>query len=116
MVSTPSGVSHQGHGIGKGRPGFWIPGSRANRGRLISDQGGCGQRDDRIQPEQGGGCAADAQIVPLTRRVEPEMSPCLFKGGLQLPALDEPRQELQGIEIQRRRQQRLRPKFSSRII
>jgi hypothetical protein len=102
MVSTPQGVSHQCNGIGEGRPVFRIPGGRADRRRLISDQVGRCQRDDRVETEQCGRPAVDAPVVLVTWRFESEMSPRFFTGGFNLPPLDEPCQDLHGVEFQLR--------------
>jgi hypothetical protein len=102
MVSTPQDVSNQCNGIGEGRLVFRIPGGRADRRRLISDQVGRCQRDDRVETAQCGRPAVDAPVVLLTWRFESEMSPRFFTGGFNLPPLDEPCQDLHGVEFQLR--------------
>ena len=63
--------------------------------------------DDREQPEQAGRGAGYRAIRPLPLGLDTQMSASLLEGDLDLPAQDEPTDDLQGIPRGIGAQQRL---------
>jgi hypothetical protein len=105
----------QRQGVGKGRMGFLIPrrlpdAARWPRHALVREQG-----HQREQAEQRRGGAGDRQVRPLPLRLHAEVLPCFLEGDLQLPALDEPRQDLLGRRLRVGAEQGLRLELAPRI-
>src|SRR3954468_16353727 len=86
-----------GEGIGEGRALLAVPSRGGDlQARAVVEAGG-EQRHDREQPEQAGRRARDRLVRPLALGLDAEMVPHLAEGDLQLPTLDEPADDLQGI-------------------
>src|SRR3712207_4067528 len=73
------------------------------------------QSDQREQSQQSRCGSPYRQIRPLPLGLEPEMPPCLLKSNFQLPAHDEPRDNLLWVSFKVGTQQSLSFELSLRV-
>ena len=110
----PQLLSNNRQGIGKGRQRLGVPRRLTDRKpavlAVVSQQG-----HQRKQSQQGRRGAGNGQIRPLALRLDPQMGPHFVERDLQLPAHDEPLQDLHRIGGQIGAQQGLRLELTFRI-
>ena len=94
----PQLAAHQGEGVGEGRDRFGVPGGLRDRGRGSSLELVVGeQRHQGEETEQRWGRAGDRTIGPLALGLDAQVGPHLVEGHFELPAQDEPGEDLLGI-------------------
>ena len=96
-----------GEAVGEGRPLLVVPGAGLDLDPGTAVEARRQQGDDREQPEQAGRGAGDRLVRPLTLGLDAEVVAHLAEGDFQLPALDEPADDLQRLLRQVGAEQRL---------
>ena len=91
----PKVVPDQRDGVRKGWFSFGIPSRRTNRKWFILCQAMSQNGNQRKRTQQGWCCACDRQIGPLALRFNTQMRTGFFKGDFDIPAHNEPGQDLQ---------------------
>ncbi len=94
--ASPEASTSQGEGVGEGGERLDVPRRAAKRG--VGRDLGMGEEGHQgEEPEQGGCGAGDRAVGPLALRLDAPVRTHLAEGHLELPAQDEPGDDLQGI-------------------
>jgi hypothetical protein len=90
-------MSYGGEGVGESWPLLAVPSASRDLDPNTAIEASCQQGDDREQPEQAGRRAGDRLVRPLALGLDAGVVACLAEGDLNLPALDEPADDLQRL-------------------
>src|SRR4051812_39736106 len=96
---SPQLLAHQGERIGEGRMSLVVPGRPPKGARCLPHPAMGEQGDEREQTQQRRGGPSYCQVRPLPLRLETEMPTHLLECRLQLPAHDEPGEDLLRIGV-----------------
>ena len=94
---TPELAADGGEGVGKGGVLLAIPGSGCDGQAHIGAEARTQERDEGEQREQAGRRACDGQLRPLPLGLDTEMVTHFPEGDFQLPALNEPGDDLERV-------------------
>ena len=97
---TPPILTNDSQCIRKSRDRFGIPGRLSNREFAFEFQLVRQESNDRKQSQQSRGCSEDGPIRPLALGLNTQVSSNLLEGHFQLPAQDEPLQDLLWLDVQ----------------
>src|SRR5579885_2258021 len=89
-------LAHKGDRVGESRQGLSIPGGGRNRELSLRRQTVGQDGDEGEHTEQDGAGASDCPVGPLPLGFEADVSADLLESYFDLPALDEPGQDLIG--------------------
>ena len=111
-LMTPYFAAYGRDGIAEGEDRFWIPcsGSRfefSRFGEVVRPESNDGE-----QTEQGRRGAEDRLVGPLTLGLYAEMSADFLEGDLDLPATDEPGEDVTGTRVDIGGEEGLRVEFA----
>ena len=94
---APDRPAHRGQGIAEGGVWLGVPGGRGDALALADRETVRQQADNREQREQAGRCAGNCLVGSLPLGLDAQMRPRVLEGDLDLPALDEPADDLRRI-------------------
>ena len=100
-LMVPDLAAHRRNGIAESAVSLWVPCSGRGNQRRVGCEVMRPEGNQREQAEQCRGRAHNRQIGPLTLSFDAEMDMDLLNGNLQLPAGDEPPEDIDGggVEI-----------------
>src|SRR5262245_20250648 len=99
-LMSPYFAANGRDGIAESEKGFWIPSDGsgpelARAGEIVGPQ-----RDDGEQGEQGRSGAQDGLVGPLALGLDAEMGANFLESELDLPAADEPSENVVGMSVE----------------
>src|SRR3954468_15793174 len=111
----PDRPPYCGEAVGEGRPLLVVPGAGRDLDPGTAVEARRQQGDDREQPEQAWRGTGDRLVRPLPLGFDAEVVAHLAEGDFELPALDEPADDLQRLLRQVGAEQRLRVEATAGI-
>ena len=96
----PDLATYGGDGIAEGAVSLWVPGSGRRSQRDFGGEVVRPESNQREQAKQRRGGAHDREVGPLPLGFDAEMGTSFLKGDFQLPARDEPLEDIDGGSVE----------------